>query len=62
MRNRLKQLRALLNITDPELYQFLSEWREGGREGVGGSVGGGRREGGGGREGAREGREGEEEG
>ncbi len=25
MRNRLKQLRALLNITDPQLYQFLSE-------------------------------------
>ncbi len=25
MRERLKQLRALLNIIDPHLYQFLSE-------------------------------------
>ena len=34
MRNRLKQLRALLNVFDPHFYQFLSEWvGEGGREG-----------------------------
>ena len=25
MRTRLKQLRALLNVTDPEFYQFLSK-------------------------------------
>ena len=25
MRNRLKQLRALLNVADPQFYQFLSE-------------------------------------